>query len=1047
MRLSFRIPSLLDSLGAWVATPDREMPEELKAHLFGATALLIAVNLAGYEIDVAIWRSETDLLTDEEHYYVVPDLGRCAADIIYERFHPFPSGCVRMGGPDFVGTIPADGQSLLALHLRPRRPGTAPYAIALSEDLLKHFQDTNIGRAEADGEGVWIAVYQPVAGPESAIQRRLADIALAIREELLAVWGSMMHAGVGLEAYETWRTDKLVPLGLLPMFDPIEWPTAAAGFVSDANNLFAACMTDGRLGLQAFLYGQVGLGLDSNGDLLDATLGLAEHFKLAMGWKVDPSGGLDDNLMEAGALIRRSEARAREFAGLGLDSGGQHRRRIDKIEANAAKWSYFWLLAALHTLGCVDVLPRPPLFSKPEFPQPEHDVTGFYVEITTEEQAAYAFPSDKPSRGEFMPERPGRSTLRRHTLQLNQAGRCISGFLQQHRDYVIDAAANQYGRGFDDYSIECMMPLSSERGETWGEEARFVIEPIGGAPGPGDVYIPTFVRDGNGTLRLYLDSTTRLYVDSETREESFSFLRVSPLAHASDALLAGVAEPQRALVRALHRRPVDMVELFILRRLLVAIQIRLKEYFTASPAVAGTAEGDISWLVGELLRRYEGPTTTHGLSAQMPVLQMTFRQLARATPLLIQQFTTGDARTVWGWLVLMLQQVGYKYPAMIATLGIDAKELAQRHEYLWSITEIDPMAIDDDDSKMREFFLRNVFYDYISDKVDKLGDELADDIVESLKDPRTYVQRQSLAKVAGPRKFGQRSVGLTIGEFKIRRKDGGWSEKYAIALLGVGFGVTAGASFGGEDVDKDLETLENWGPESFEGPILFVSGQIGVAPFVAFPYSPQLAKDAAECLQWVGGLGSVVFMGNGSMQPAVGFMASKNTIYGSYLGADVGVKIGFLYKMDRLAPPTLVTDGSWLAATLEMKAFTGVGLPGFTIDSAELTEDGWLALRRMCAEQRALLASSLSDVEIVGFCSRTGDPEHNLRLSEARAWATWQALQDIFGPEFFAETPIRVHGVGEAAAKAAGLPDEDEDVAWRRVEIRVDGRTIGRLAF
>jgi outer membrane protein OmpA-like peptidoglycan-associated protein len=1043
MRLSFQIPSLLDSLGAWVATPDREMPEELKAHLFGATALLVAVNLAGYEIDVAIWRSATDLLTDEEHYYVVPDLARCAADIVYERFQPFPSGCVRMGGPDFVGAIPGDAESLLALHLRPRRPGTVPYAIALSEGLLEHFQDADIGRAEADGEGVWIAVYQPVSGPESAIQRRLGHIALAIRDGLLGVWGSLMKDGVGSEAYEAWRADKREPLGLLPMFDPNEWPTAAVGFVSDANDLFAACITDARLGPTKFLDGQVGLEITQGGERIDVMLGLAKHFELAMGWQPDLSGGAYDNLAAAGASVRRSEARAREFAGLGLDSGEQHRRRIDTIEANAPKWSYFWLLAALHTLGCVDVLPRPSLLSKPEFPAPEYDVTGFYVEVPTEEQAAYGFPSENPMKGDSMPERPGRKTLRRHTLQLNQAGRCISGFWQQHRDYVIDAGANQYGRSFDDYRVECMMPLSSEHGEMWGIEAKFVVEPTGAASDEkGDIFEPLFQRDQNGALSLFLDSTTD--------GDSFKFVRVSPVVHASDALLAGVVEPQRALLRALHRRPLDPIELLMLRRLLIAIQNRLTAYFTLGAAASGGASGEISWFVGEVLRRFEGHTTAHGLSSQMPVLQMAFRQLAQSTPLVIDQTTTGEARTVWGWLILMLQQVGHMYVAdMIATLGIDKKELDQRHEYLWSIIELDPTAPHDikSGSKSREYFLRNVFYDYIDGKVDKWADKWADDVVDSLQDSRAYLQRQLLAKVAGPRKFGERSVGVTVGGFNVRRKDGGWSEQYVIAMLGVGFGVTIGASFGGEDVDKDLQTLENWGPESFEGPIMFVSGQIGFAPFVALPFSPQLAKDVAECLQWVGGIGSVVFFGNGSVQPAIGFMMAKNTIYGAYLGADVGVKLGFLWKEDRVAPPTLVSDGSWLLPTLEAKAFTGVGLPGFAVDSAELTEDGWLALRRMCAEQRALLASSLSDVEIVGFCSPTGDPGHNLQLSEARAWATWQALQDIFGPAFFAETPIRVHGVGEAAAAAAGVPNGHEDIAWRRVEIRVDGRTIGRLGF
>lgn len=1085
MGFSFAIPSLLDELHLWSGNPGKELPELLEARLLAATPLFVAVNLAGYVLDAAVWR-HTDVTVDGEAvHYVVPSLSRRTAHVFFDAAHPFPSGCALLNGPALSGQFPPDAQEVLALHMRPRGLEPGKYAVALTTSTLERLQDPEIDvGGGVDDDGVWIAIHQLATDHGGSIVGKLHDIALAVCQDLLVAARSVLGTDASAfgKAWEAWLVEPRAPLGLLPMFDPRTWgdvPVAGL-FVTGAYVCLSGIKNEALVGLERFLAGQVGLGVSAKGEHVDATLELGEHFKLAQALvAVSPlPTDLSARQEAVEEPLRKGRQGAQSFAAAGLAGGEAGVLRGQRVSvavmADVAKRTLFWLLAVLDTLECVDVLPVPPLPSTPEFPPPGRDVTGFYVEDFDWDELEYGVPGLRNLRttgplhppstsfepapavtnGTYADGTSAGGNFVRVTLQLNQAGRWISGHWQTHWEHVINDTDNDFGRTITDGTIEGMLAgRPGEGATTWGSDAELVVRTARGS----EAFNPTF-RVEHGMLSLELSSTTRVY--------RFNFTRVSTQSHVSDEALGAIPPEQHRLLHAFQRRPMDHVELFTLWRLILHLKVELSKFFPASDVARGESSGRLTVLLSRGLRRYEGDTKFRGPSSQTPVIQATFRLLARRT-----MHTIGaETRSIWGWIMLWMQQSRDWYPNTAALLGLSPSELRKTYQYRWAIEELDLkslIALRED--KLKYFYPKAVidFGEDIAEGLNsykKLGSEF--DFVQD------ELERGKLSTSFGePRKLGGFDVTFTIGHFHIEHVgEHPWKQDYYIALLGGSYGLSGGAALGGEDSDKEIEALEQWGPDSFEGPVLFAGVQWGTHPLPAFPAFVREKIAAAverakpdglelrdgisgfiggivDWLQTLQGYGFVIFTGNGHQPPAIGYTRGPNTVYGNYVGLDASMKLGYLWRADRAGLPDAVRDGTWLGPRLDVATLAGGVMDAFDVDSATLTEPAWQELRRLCAEHRALLANPASDLEIVGFASRTGDAPMNKRLSEARARATLQAMRDILGPEVFALTSEVVYGVGEEAAEAAGVDNGDEAVEWRRVEIRMEGRLVGQLVF
>lgn len=1077
MGFSFAIPSLLDELHLWSGNPGKELPELLEARLLAATPLFVAVNLAGYVLDAAVWR-HTDVTVDGEAvHYVVPSLSRRTARVFFDADHPFPGGCALIPGPALSGQFPPDAQEVLALHLRPRGLEPGKYAIELTSSTLALAQDPEIDVGGIDDDGaVWIAIHQRATDYDGYIVGKLHDIALAICQDLLVAARSVLGTDAQAfgKAWEAWLIKPQAPLGLLPMFDPRTWGDVPVtqSFVTDANVCFSGIKSDALVGLERFLTGQV---VSAKGEYVDRTLELGEHFKLAQALVAVSPLPTDLNARQEAVEepLRKGRRAAQSFAAAGL-AGGEARalggQRVSvAVMADVEKRTLFWLLAALDTLECVDVLPVPPLPSTPEFPPPGRDVTGFYVEDFNWDELEYGVPglgnlrkngplyplseSFEPAPA-FGDSRSTNGKFVRSTLQLNQAGRWISGHLQTHVEHVINDTDNDFGRTITDGTIEGMLAgRPSETATTWGTDATLVVR----TEGLTETFAPTF-RLEHGVLSLELSSTT-----SENR---LIFTRVSTQSHVSDEALAVIPPEQRRLLHAFQRRPMDHVELFTLWRLILHLKVEMSIFFPASTVARGESSGRLTVLLSRGLRRYEGDTKFRGPSSQTPVIQATFRLLARRT-----MHTIGaDTRSIWGWIMAWMQQSRDWYPNTATLLGLSPLELRKTYQYRWAIEELDFKSLIKVQKDYSKYFYPKAVIDFGEDIAEglnsykKLGSKF--DFVQD------GLERAKLStSFAEPRKLGGFDVTFTFGHFHIEHVgEHPWKQDYYIALLGGSYGLSGGAALGGEDSDKEIEALEQWGPDSFEGPVLFAGVQWGKHPFQAFPAYVREKIAAAierakpdglelregiseyvggivEWLQTLQGYGFVIFIGNGHLPPTIGYTHGPNTVYGTYVGLDASMKLGYLWRADRAGLPDAVRDGTWLGPRVDMATLAGGVMNAFAVDSATLTEPAWQELRRLCAEHRALLANPASDLEIVGFASPTGDARMNKRLSEARARATLQAMRDILGPEVFALTSVGVYGVGEDAAVAAGVPHDQEAAEWRRVEIRMEGRLVGQLVF
>jgi outer membrane protein OmpA-like peptidoglycan-associated protein len=270
-------------------------------------------------------------------------------------------------------------------------------------------------------------------------------------------------------------------------------------------------------------------------------------------------------------------------------------------------------------------------------------------------------------------------------------------------------------------------------------------------------------------------------------------------------------------------------------------------------------------------------------------------------------------------------------------------------------------------------------------------------------------------------------VGIWGAIFTIQKLgDAGWTEGY-YAFFGTGSaGIsTPGATVGQWTDWSDAQAPFDWRSRNFQGEFLVLGGQVSAMFGGGASYS------------W----GSIVFYGDGTYPPMHGDAGGIAATIGIGAGIEVGPQAGVLFSGGR--DEALRSAAAELGAVAPAAAYEVVAAQQFAVDDSRLTGEGWAAIRRMCALQRAAFQSSGTTLEIDGYTSTTGSEAHNERLAGRRATATLAAIREVLG-DVYALGPenVEVRSHGEAAALAAGSAQGVEDPAWRKVEVRVNGRVV-----
>ena len=294
---------------------------------------------------------------------------------------------------------------------------------------------------------------------------------------------------------------------------------------------------------------------------------------------------------------------------------------------------------------------------------------------------------------------------------------------------------------------------------------------------------------------------------------------------------------------------------------------------------------------------------------------------------------------------------------------------------------------------------------------------------------RVYRYAITLAGVSGDVLVGG---GVMAGTFEIEYLGTGpgaaestepiWRRELPMGIVQLSGGASVGVTTGMATPWSTFETPYPWEPQNFNGPLLIGGVQ-------------------ASASAGPGGGGAAAMMtvyGDGSL-PALGLPgASLMAEAGLHAGVEAGGTTGWIGGTAAPIRPALERP----APVVGESAFAVGDATHFDIDDPQLTEDGIGAVRRTAALQLATLESTATTLRIDGYASTTGGDEHNQRLSAARARNVLQAIKDVVPG--FAVPAANTHcaGHGETAARDTGEPDQTENVAWRRVDIVIDGALV-----
>lgn len=278
---------------------------------------------------------------------------------------------------------------------------------------------------------------------------------------------------------------------------------------------------------------------------------------------------------------------------------------------------------------------------------------------------------------------------------------------------------------------------------------------------------------------------------------------------------------------------------------------------------------------------------------------------------------------------------------------------------------------------------------------------------------------------------GDVGVGLGgfLGRFRIEQTAGSatWSASYFTVLGQVSGGLSEGITVGMR-TSNTFQSPFPWRSGNFRGAYTITGAAAGAA----------VEGGAA------GGVGFINFFGDGSFPPVSGDAGGMTEISGLYIGAEVSESGGYLFGgRDEAIAHARASRPRSVSGTY------GAGTEAhFAVDDPSLTAPGWQALRQTCALHRAMLTNTSGAISITGYASPAGRDDHNRTLSNLRARNTLQAIRDIMGGDLGVPPERQAYeGLGEAPARAAGVPDGEESDAWRKVEVSFNGTVVLTLHY
>ena len=280
-------------------------------------------------------------------------------------------------------------------------------------------------------------------------------------------------------------------------------------------------------------------------------------------------------------------------------------------------------------------------------------------------------------------------------------------------------------------------------------------------------------------------------------------------------------------------------------------------------------------------------------------------------------------------------------------------------------------------------------------------------------------------------------LGAFLGSYHIEKLGPDrWGPVEYFTLMGqVSGGASAGWQTGQFGPWSEFQSPFPWTSANFRGPYMITSAQAGVA-------LPITGRSS--------GAGSIIFEGNGSYPSLMADAGGVQTVTGLSVGADVSLATGYLWGGRDEAIARARRQQDVRAASSHRGAID----VHFAVNDPSLNAEGRRAVREMCATHRAAFESEASVLHIDGYASVTGPSGRNQQLSELRALNVLSAIRDILGPAYRIPPPrggdramAEGHGEEPAAqaareARAAGRPAPEEDPAWRRVDVALNGQVV-----
>ena len=530
----------------------------------------------------------------------------------------------------------------------------------------------------------------------------------------------------------------------------------------------------------------------------------------------------------------------------------------------------------------------------------------------------------------------------RFTLQLNQSGRHLDGWVQRH---VLRT-------GLKRTSIK--QPASAQELELSHLEGELLADDAGG---PRFEYSRTPDGHGiavSGTLYVHRQGdSVNVFLDEGSWSEEFT--RVSSAPRLSEAAIESVADEDRPTVRATETMPLDPRDQALVDQLAGDLRPLLKKYFAGDQWTSEVI--DINVRIRETMERFaqgQKPAAIHRLHLKLSATRLKVDKVERSSWDWLQQLVDQDpGSSQWTQRLLDMAPSG--------TGAARSSTIAATHRYSWQFVV-----------------------------------------------------------VGGSLDIGPVGGGAFLGMFTIQKlAPNRWAKDYFTVLGEVSAGLSVGVG-AGSAATGTFETPHDWRRGDFPGwwEIRETSVIVGAVAF---------------------GPGTLIFHGDGTTHPQLEVDGGEaSAIFGAKAGAEFAGTSGWLFGSRAAA-----LRSAGIYAPMAEADYVAGSSTHFEVDDPSLTSVGRDAIRHLCAIERAAFESPASTLEIDGYASTTGREARNERLAELRAQNVHQAILDAMASSMRAQVPASgVRGHGEAAARAHGSPDDFEDLAWRRVDVRLNGRLV-----